>query len=97
MVEKKAAKVAAEKKVAAPKKATTTKKTTAKKAVVLNAENVGFKAGDVYQALSKAGKALTVAEITKAAKIAEDEVLVGMGWLFKEGKIKDEDNKIALA
>lgn len=81
------------KKAAAPKKATAAKKVE----VVVNAENVGFKAGDVYQALATAEKALTVAEIAKAAKISEDEVFLGMGWLFKEGKIKDEDNKIALA
>ncbi|MEE0621460.1 MAG: winged helix-turn-helix domain-containing protein, partial [Prevotella sp.] len=51
----------------------------------------------VYQALATAEKALTIAEIAKLANITEDEVLVGMGWLFKEGKIKDEDNKVALA
>ena len=49
-------------------KKTATKKVSVKKAtVVLNAENVGFKAGDVYQALAAAGKSLTVAEIAKAA------------------------------
>ena len=97
------------KKVAAPKKETAEKKApVAKKAVVkkvaakkaevaLNAENVGFKAGDVYQALATTEKALTVKEIAKAAKISEEEVLVGMGWLFKEGKIKGENNQISLA
>ncbi|SET04582.1 winged helix-turn-helix domain-containing protein [Prevotella sp. kh1p2] len=91
----------ATKKVAAPK--ATTKKAPVKKAapkkavLVLNAENAGFKAGDVYQTLAAAGKAYTVAEIAKAAKITEEETLLGIGWLFKEGKIKDEDNKIALA
>ena len=90
------AKPAAEKKAAAPKKAAA--KTTAKKVVVaINAENVGFKAGDVYQALAKAEKALTVAEIAKAAKIATEEVYLGIGWLFKEGKVKGEDNKVVLA
>ena len=80
------------KKVVAPKKAA------AKKVeVVINAENGGFKAGDGYQTLATAEKALTVAEIAKAAKISDDEVLLGMGWLFKEGKIKDEDNKVVLA
>ena len=78
------------------------KKACAKKAekkaeVALNAESVGFKAGDVYQALATAEKALTVKEIAKAAKISEEEVLVGMGWLFKEGKIKGENGLIALA
>ena len=63
MVEKKTTKVAAEKKETAAKK-TAVKKTCAKKAeVALNAENVGFKAGDVYQALAANGAAMTVKEI----------------------------------
>ena len=90
MTEKKTAKAAATKKSTAVKK-TATKKTAVKGSVVLNAENVGFKAGDVYQALATAEKPMSVAEIAK------DEVLVGMGWLFKEGKIKDEDDKVVLA
>lgn len=79
--------------------ATATKKTTAAKKVVVNvnAENVGFRAGDVYQALAAAGKALTVAEIAKAAKISTEETFLGIGWLFKEGKVKGEENLITLA
>ena len=97
MVEKKTTKVAAEKKETAAKK-TAVKKTCAKKAeVALNAENVGFKAGDVYQALAANGAAMTVNEIAKAAKIAEEEVLLGMGWLFKEGKVVAADGKVTLA
>lgn len=88
---KKAATKAAEKK-AAPKRST------AKKVVFeINAEKVGFKAGDVYQALATAEQPLSVAEIAKAAKITTEETLLGMGWLFKEGKIKDAENKITLA
>lgn len=96
MTEKKTTKAVATKKSTAAKK-TAAKKTAVKGSVVLNAENVGFKAGDVYQALATAEKPMTVAEIAKSAKITEDEVLVGMGWLFKEGKIKDEDDKVVLA
>ncbi|MDD6817418.1 MAG: winged helix-turn-helix domain-containing protein [Prevotellaceae bacterium] len=97
MVEKKTTKVAAEKKETAAKK-TAVKKTCAKKAeVALNAENVGFKAGDVYQALAANGTAMTVKEIAKAAKIAEEEVLLGMGWLFKEGKVVAAEGKVTLA
>ena len=66
MTEKKATvKKTATKKVATAKTATT-KKTTAKKAEVVvdvNAENVGFRAGDVYQALAAAEKPLSVVEI----------------------------------
>ena len=97
MVEKKTTKVAAEQKETAAKK-TAVKKTCAKKAeVALNAENVGFKAGDVYQALAANGAAMTVKEIAKAAKIAEEEVLLGMGWLFKEGKVVAAEGKVTLA
>ena len=109
MAEKKAtAKKATETKAVAAKKATTVKKAvTVKKAaapkaaakatLVVNAENAGFKAGDVYQALAAAGKALTVKEIAKAAKISEEETLLGLGWLFKEGKLANDGEKVTLA
>ena len=104
MAEKKTVKKAAATKTAEPKKATVKKAAAPKKAaekkvvvVALNAENVGFKAGDVYQALAAAGKALAVKEIAKAAKISEEETLLGPGWLFKEGKLVTADNKITLA
>ena len=92
MAEKKATRRAAVKTTAAAKK-TTTKKVE----FLINAENVGFRAGDVYQALAAAEKPQTVAEIAKAAGISTEETILGLGWLFKEGKIKDEDNKVALA
>ena len=82
----------------APHNAPVKKAVAAKKAVVtVNAENAGFKAGDVYQALAAAEKALTVKEIAKAAKISEEETLLGLGWLFKEGKLNTADEKITLA
>lgn len=95
---KKTKKATATAKVAEPKKATV-KKPAAKKVaeVVVNAENIGFKAGDVYQALAAAEKALTVKEIAKAAKISEEETLLGLGWLFKEGKLVSAEDKITLA
>ena len=92
---KKAAAVAEEPKKATVKKAAAPKKAAVK--TVVNAENAGFKAGDVYQALAAAGKALTVKEIAKAAKISEEETLLGLGWLFKEGKLATADEKITLA
>ncbi|MBQ8657122.1 MAG: winged helix-turn-helix domain-containing protein [Prevotella sp.] len=99
MAEKKTVKKAAAPKAEAVEKKATVKKAAAPKkaAIVLNAENAGFKAGDVYQALAAAGKALTVKEIAKAAKISEEETLLGMGWLFKEGKIVESEAKITLA
>ena len=97
MAEKKTTKKAAAPKAEEAKK-TTVKKTAAKKtALALNAENAGFKAGDVYQALAAAEKALSVKEIAKAAKISEEETLLGLGWLFKEGKLNAADDKITLA
>ena len=85
----------AEKKTA--KKVATSKKTATKISIVINAENVGFKAGDVYQTLASANKALSVEEIAKLAKITVEETYLGIGWLFKEGKVKDQDNLITLA
>ena len=87
------------------KKTKTTTKTTAKKAVAkktevevaINAENIGFKAGDVYQALASAKKSLTVKEIASVAKISVEETLLGVGWLFKEGKIMGDGKKVLLA
>ena len=79
------------------KKATTKKVAVKKPAVVINAENVGFKAGDVYNALAAEAMALSVSEIAKVAKITEEEAYLGIGWLFKEGKVKDENSKIVLA
>ena len=96
MAEKKTAKKATATKAAETKKAPA-KKAAAKAVVAVNAENAGFKAGDVYQALAAAGKALTVKEIAKAAKISEEETLLGLGWLFKEGKLATAEEKITLA
>ena len=103
MAEKKTTKKAAapkaeEAKKSTVKKAVAPKKAAEKKAVfVVNAENAGFKAGDVYQALAAAEKALSLKEIAKAAKISEEETLLGLGWLFKEGKLATADEKITLA
>ena len=103
MAEKKAtAKKATETKAVAAKKTTTVKKAAAPKAaaksvLAVNAENAGFKAGDVYQALAAAEKALSVKEIAKAAKISEEETLLGLGWLFKEGKLVSAEDKVTLA
>ena len=100
MAEKKATtKKATETKAAAKKE--TVKKAAAPKAakstLAVNAENAGFKAGDVYQALAAAEKALSIKELAKAAKITEEETLLGLGWLFKEGKLTSTDDKVTLA
>ena len=98
MAEKKTTKKETAVKSAETKKGTVKKaSTTNNPAIVLSAENAGFKAGDVYQALAAAEKALTLKEIAKAAGISEEETLLGMGWLFKEGKIVLAEDKITLA
>lgn len=86
----------------APVAKKTCKRTACKKVVEVsynpfNAENVGFKAGDVYQALAAAQMPLSIKEIAKNANISAEETLLGMGWLFKEGKIAPEADKVRLA
>ena len=101
MAEKKTTKAAATKTTKAAAKTTTTaKRACASKTVAeisFSAENVGFRAGDVYQALANVEGALSIKEIAKKANISETEVLLGAGWLLKEGKIKGDNNAIALA
>ena len=90
MAEKKATTKAAATKTTAAKKCAT-------KAILVDADNAGFRAGDVYQALSAAGKALSVAELAKATAKTEVEVLLGIGWLLKEGKVKGDNGNVVLA
>jgi hypothetical protein len=85
----KVAEKTASKKTAA--KATKKAAPASKQTLYINLESVGFRAGDVYETLAAAGKTLTVAEIAKTAKISEEEVLLGLGWLFKEGKVVGEN------
>lgn len=85
----------AEKKTA--KKVATSKKTATNANLFVNAENVGFKAGDVYQTLAASGKALSVEDISKIAKISVEETYLGIGWLFKEGKVHGFDGLVELA
>ena len=66
-------------------------------AVVYNAETAGNRAGDIYQALAAAEKALTIKQLAQKTKATEEEVLLGMGWLLREGKLSVCDSKVALA
>lgn len=89
------AKKATEKKATEKKSAKTT---TAKAAeIFVDAENAGFRAGDVYQALYAAGEAKTVSELAKLTGKTDTEVLLGIGWLLKEGKVKGDAGKVVLA
>lgn len=95
MVEKKSTTKTAAKKTAT-KKAPVAKKTTAAKKDVLylNAENAGFRAGDVYQALAAAEKPLAVAEIAKAAGISTEDTILGIGWLFKRVRLRTRTTRL---
>jgi len=98
MAEKKEAVKKTAAKAATATKTTTARKTVAKKVVVtVDAENAGFRAGDVYQALSAAGTSMSVAELAKATQKTETEVLLGIGWLLKEGKVKGDNGNVTLA
>jgi len=98
MVEKKTSKGTAVKTtVKTAVKKTTTKAKAAKKKIFVDAENAGFRAGDVYQALYAAGASKSVEELEKLTGKTEVEVLLGIGWLLKEGKVKGDGGKVVLA
>ena len=98
MVEKKTSKGTADKTtVKTAVKKTTTKAKAAKKTIFGDAENAGFRAGDVYQALYAAGASKSVEELEKLTGKTEVEVLLGIGWLLKEGKVKGDGGKVVLA
>ena len=94
VVKKAAEKKAAEKKAAEKKAA---EKKTVKSEIFVDAENAGFRAGDVYNALHDNDGAKSVKELVKLTGKTEVEVLLGIGWLLKEGKLKGEDGKVVLA
>ncbi len=96
MTEKKTTSKAAATKTTAAKK-TTTRKSTKKATVFVDAENAGFRAGDVYNALAAAGDALSVEDLAKTTGKTEAEILLGIGWLLKEGKVKGAEGKVVLA
>lgn len=101
MTEKKTTSKAAATKATATKttaaKKTTVKKTTKKATVFVDADNAGFRAGDVYNALAAAGEAQSVEELVKTTGKTETEILLGIGWLLKEGKVKGAGGKVVLA
>ncbi len=98
MVEKKTSKCAvAKKSTSAVARKTATKSKMPKEEFFVDAENAGFRAGDVYQALYAAGASKSVEELVKLTGKTEAEVLLGIGWLLKEGKVKGDAGKVLLA
>ena len=73
------------------------KKTTKKEEIFIDAENAGCRAGDVYNALHDNEGAKSVKELVKLTGKTEVEVLLGIGWLLKEGKLKGDGGKVVLA
>ena len=94
MARKKATEQAATAKTVVKKAA---EKKTVKSEIFVYAENAGFRAGDVYNALHDNEGAKSVKELVKLTGKTEVEVLLGIGWLLKEGKLKGEDGKVVLA
>lgn len=95
MAETTTKKATATKKAAAPKKACATKKAV-KSTIDITEYNIGFRAGDVYQAIAKAENGLAVADIAKVAGISTEEVYLGLGWLLKEGKVAGVNDVVVL-
>ena len=92
MAEKKATTKAAPVKKAATKKAAAPKKTTAKEsALFINAESVGFRAGDVYQALAAAGKAMSVAQ-----RLAQKRFILVLAGSSKRARLKTRTTRLHL-
>lgn len=95
MARKKATEQAATAKTVVKKAAT--EKKIVKSEIFVDAENAGFRAGDVYNALHDNDGARSVKELVKLTGKTEVEVLLGIGWLLKEGKLKGENGKVVLA
>lgn len=53
-------------------------------------ELFGVNAGKIWKVLSDSKKAMTIQEIMKLGSIKKDDVISGLGWLGKEGKISIE-------
>lgn len=57
-------------------------------------EVFGMNAGKVWLVLDgNRDKPLSVQQIMKISKLKKDEVLTGLGWLGREGKIEIVENK----
>ncbi len=57
-------------------------------------EFFGVNAGKVWGTLNSNGATMNVLEISKKAKMKTTDVIAGLGWLAREGKIAiDEKNR----
>jgi hypothetical protein len=68
----------------------------------MNIETIGTNAGLVWNALNEV-EAMTAAQLRKATKLKDKELMLALGWLAREDKLviaDDEDGKsftVALA
>lgn len=59
-------------------------------------EIFGIIAGKVWHVLNANKRALSINEIMKLEKLKRDDVLAGLGWLGREGKIEIIKEKDAI-
>jgi len=52
-------------------------------------ETIGNNAGIIWKSLSE-NPNQTISSIEKSTELKKDDLLLALGWLFKEGKIKCE-------
>lgn len=60
---------------------------------MINVENIGNWAGQVWNALNDANKPLSTKDLRKVAKLKVNEMHCGIGWLAKEGKLNFDEGK----
>lgn len=58
-------------------------------------EKAGEVAGEIWNALNENGD-LDLAGLKKATKETDKNLLIGLGWLLREGKVTSKDGKFCL-
>ncbi len=52
-------------------------------------ENIGTNAGKIWNALEE-NREQSISALEKATKLKKEDLLLALGWLFKEGKLNCE-------
>lgn len=52
-------------------------------------ESIGVNAGKIWESLADSPKQ-TISSLEKTTKLKKEDILLALGWLFKEGKINCE-------
>ncbi|MCM1291890.1 MAG: winged helix-turn-helix domain-containing protein [Prevotella sp.] len=59
----------------------------------MNIESIGTWAGEIYKALDSVDtKILGLKQLKKVTKLKKDELMAGIGWLGREGKVVIDQN-----